>query len=110
MRIDKNLKNTLWWANPHTSGFDGGSLCCAYVSELTTPSTDYRHQCLQHFAHRRAINHACCTSLINSHADTTIYNKEWLVQDSNVIGPRFRRKLTPNSPQAFARFNALGEG
>ena len=67
----------------------------------------------------RAINHACCTSSINSHAVTVlytmscghhIYNKEWLVQDSNVIGPRFRRKLTPNSLQAFARFNALGEG
>ena len=49
-------KNFLWWANTHTSVFNGNSLNCAYVSELTTPSADYRHQCLQHFAHRRAIN------------------------------------------------------
>ena len=42
---DKNLKNTLWRANPHSSGFDGGGLCRAYVSELTTPATVPRRQC-----------------------------------------------------------------
>ena len=56
MRADKNQDKLPALGKPSFFGFDGGSLCCAYVSELTTLSTDYRHQCLQHFAHCRAIN------------------------------------------------------
>ena len=35
--LNKNHKNTLWWANPHSSGFDVAGLCRAYVSKLTRP-------------------------------------------------------------------------
>ena len=37
LAINKNHKNTLWWANPHSSGFDAAGLCRAYVSKLTSP-------------------------------------------------------------------------
>ena len=35
--LNKNHKNTLLWANPHSSGFDVAGLCRAYVSKLTRP-------------------------------------------------------------------------
>ena len=41
--VDKNHKNSLWWANP--SGFDVVCLHSAYVSELTTHRTANQHQC-----------------------------------------------------------------
>ena len=77
MRIDKNLKNTrmafvvadatydVTLSSPLGKRASHGRLKTV-ISAVPAPKAI------------RAINHACCTSLINSHADT-IYNKEWLL-------------------------------